>query len=190
MPVSVAAVAVGSNIISKANSAWSIAGEDYNAADTAYILPNGQALAGDRVEKTLGWSRLPAGTKVLLNQETEAVKAQAGNPVKTITGRMTAWSHAGQAYNRDSTIYFLPSGKILAGSGIRDWDDLPAGTRLVVGYKGPFTITKEKSAYRIAGQRYKAPEVIYYLPGKGIVPGDRMGDFNDLPVGVTVYLPL
>lgn len=190
VPVSVPAMAVGSNIISRENSAWSIAGEDYNAPDTAYILPGGKALAGDTVEKTMGWRRLPAGTKVLLNQETEVVEAQVKDPIKVITGRMTAWSHAGQAYNRDSTIYFLPSGRILAGSGIRDWDDLPFGTRLVVGYKGPFEITKERSAYRISGQRYKDPAVIYHLPGKGPVAGDKMGDFSHLPRGVTVYLPL
>jgi len=188
--ISVAALAVGSNILSKENSAWSIAGEDYNAADTAYILPGGKTLAGDKVEKTMGWSRLPPGTRVLLNQETEVVKVQVNDPVKTISGRMTAWSHAGGAYNLDSTIYFLPSGRILPGSGIRDWDDLPAGTRLVVGYRGPFPITKENTAYRIAGQGYRDRNIIYYLPGKGPVSGDEMTDFSCLPAGVSIYLPL
>ena len=188
--ISVAALAVGSSIISKENSAWSIAGEDYNAADTAYILPGGKALAGDTVEKTIGWSRLPPGTRVLLNQETQVVKVQVNDPVKTISGRMTAWSHAGQAYNMDSTIYFLPSGRVLPGSGIRDWDDLPAGTRLVVGYRGPFAITKDNTAYRIAGHGYRGRSIVYHLPGKGPVPGDKMTDFSHLPAGVTVYLPL
>ncbi len=188
--ISVADLAVGSNIISKENSAWSIAGEDYNAADTAYILPGGKALAGDKVDTTIGWSRLPPGTRVLLNQEPEVVKVQVNDPVKTISGRMTAWSHAGQAYNLDSTIYFLPSGQILPGSGIRDWDDLPAGTRLVVGYRGPFTITKENTAYRIAGHGFQDKSIVYCLPGKGPVPGDKMEDFSHLPVGVTIYLPL
>lgn len=190
VPVSVPSMALGSNIISRENSAWSIAGEDYNAATTAYLLPGGKALSGDRVEKTLGWNRLPVGTKVLLNQETEEVKAQAKDPVKIISGSMTAWSHAGRAYNRDSTIYFLPSGRILPGSGIRDWDDLPVGTRLVVGYKGPFTITKENTAYRIAGKHYRDRRIIYHMPGKGPVAGDKVGDFSRLPIGVTIYLPM
>lgn len=189
-PASVPAMAVESNIISKQNSAWAIAGEDYNDPSTAYILPGGRTLPGDRVEKTLGWNRLPAGTKVLLNQETEVVEAQAKDPIKIITGRMTAWSHAGHAYNQDSTIYFLPSGRILPGSRIRDWDDLPVGTRLVVGYKGPFEIKEDRTAYRIAGQLYKHHSVIYHLPGKGVVAGDKIGDFSHLPRGVTIYLPL
>jgi hypothetical protein len=187
---SVADLAVGSNVLAKDNSAWSIAGEDYNAPDTAYILPGGKTLAGDMVGKIMGWERLPSGTRVLLNQKTEAVKVQANDPVKTISGRMTAWSHAGQAYNQDSTIYFLPSGQILPGSGIRDWDDLPVGTRLVVGYSGPFAITRDNTAYGIAGHNYRDRRIVYFLPGKGLVPGDKMEDFSRLPAGVTVYLPL
>ncbi|MDD9303452.1 MAG: N-acetylmuramoyl-L-alanine amidase [Desulfobacter sp.] len=178
------------NVISKENSAWSIAGGDYNSTDTAYILPGGRTLPGDRVGAVIGWSHLPAGTKVLLNQETKTIQVAAVHPIKTISGSMTAWSHAGQDYRKNSTIYFLPSGRILPGSRIKDWDDLPAGTRLVVGYKGPFTITPEKTAYKIAGQKYKQKTIIYYLPGPGLLSGDMINDFSDLPKGVRVYLPL
>ncbi|MCG8633962.1 MAG: N-acetylmuramoyl-L-alanine amidase [Desulfobacterales bacterium] len=186
----VSAKRLASNIISKQNSAWSIAGDEYNAATTAYILPDGRALPGDRVGGKIGWSRLPVGTKVLLNQETRQVSVQAKSPVKLISGQMTAWSHAGQDYRSDSTIYFLPSGRITPGSGIRDWDDLPVGTRLMVGYKGPYEITRQKTAYKIAGKRYKHKSVVYYLPGGRLVPGDEVRDFNDLPRGVSLYLPL
>lgn len=187
--VTVQALAVSSNIISKQNSAWAIAGDEYNDATTAYILPDGRTLAGDRIGDKIGWSRLPAGTRVLLNQETEAVQAQAGNPVKTISGSMTAWSHAGQDYRQESTIYFLPSGRVLPGNRIQDWDDLPAGTRLLVGYKGPFEITRERTAYRIAGQKYKHGQTIYLMPGNVLVAGDQIRDFSDLPKGVRLYLP-
>ncbi len=187
---SVAAKRLASNIISSQNSAWSIAGDEYNEATTAYILPDGRALPGDRVEEKIGWSRLPVGTRVLLNQETEQVRVQAKSPIKLISGQMTAWSHAGKDYRSDSTIYFLPGGRITPGSGIRDWDDLPVGTRLMVGYKGPYEITKQKTAYKIAGQKYKHKSVVYSLPGGKLVPGDEVKDFNDLPRGVTIYLPL
>jgi len=180
----------GSNIISKENSAWSIAGEDYKDASTAYILPGGRALPGNRVEAAMGWSRLPPGTRVLLNQETEQVKVQAKSPVKKISDRMTAWSHAGQDYRSDTTIYFLPSGRISPGSSIRDWDDLPPGTLLMVGYKGPYAITKKQTAYKIAGQKYKDKSVVYHMPGGGLITGDHIRDFSDLPAGVTLYLPL
>ncbi len=179
----------GPNLISKENSAWSIAGEDYNDASTVYILPDGRSWPGNRVEKKIGWSHLPPGTRVLLNQDTAQVKVQVKNPVKKISGRMTAWSHAGLDYRSDTTIYFLPSGRISQGSAILDWDDLPQGTRLMVGYKGPYLITKKKTAYKIAGQQYKNKSVVYHYPGGRLVTGDEILDFSDLPVGVTLYLP-
>ncbi len=179
-----------SDVISKQNSAWAIAGEDYDAPNTVYILPGGKTLVGDRVASSLGWDRLPEGTKVLLNQEKEQVREQAKSIIKTISGRMTAWSHAGGAYHAPSTIYFLPSGRILNGYTISDWDDLPSGTRLVVGYKGPIVITKNKTAYGIAGTKFKNPGTIYHIPGRGPVQGNRIPDFSDLPKGTGVYLPI
>lgn len=181
---------MASDVISTHNSAWAIAGEDYDAPDTVYVLPGGKTLAGDRVASRLGWERLPTGTKVLLNQETEQVRKQTKRIIKTISGRMTAWSHAGGAYHAGSTIYFLPSGRILTGRAISDWDDLPSGTRLVVGYKGPFIITSNKTAYGIAGVKYEDPGIIYHIPGKGPVQGNRIPDFSDLPKGTKVYLPI
>ena len=179
-----------SDVISKQNSAWAIAGDDYNAANTVYVLPGGTTLAGDTVASSLGWDRLPVGTKVLLNQETEQVREQAKNIIKTISGQMTAWSHAGVAYHAASTIYFLPSDRILTGCAISDWDDLPSGTRLVVGYKGPFIITKNKTAYGIAGAKFKDPGTVYHIPGRGPVQGNRIPDFRDLPKGTGIYLPI
>ncbi len=180
----------GSNIISRQNSAWSIAGGEYNEATTAYILPDGRALSGNMVGSKIGWSRLPAGTKVLLNQETEQVKVQARSPIKTISDQMTAWSHAGLDYRADTTIYFFASGRISPGSAIQDWDDLPRGTRLIVGYKGPFEITRTRTAYKIAGQKYKNGNVLYHLPSGSLTPGDKMTGFASLPKGVRIYLPL
>ena len=126
----------------------------------------------------------------ILNQETEQVVVQAKNPIKTITGQMTAWSHAGADYRSDSTIYFLPSGRTMVGSRIRDWDDLPAGTKLVVGYKGPYAVTLTRTAYKIAGKRYKDKTVVYRLPGGVLMPGNEIKDFNDLPKGVDIYIPV
>ncbi len=103
---------------------------------------------------------------------------------------MTAWSHAGSAYRKDTTIYFLPSGRVYPGSKISDWDDLPLKTRLLVGYKGPFPITKVQTAYKIAGNKYKASETIYYLSPGRLMTGDKMGDFSRLPKGAKIYLPL
>jgi hypothetical protein len=183
-------LALESDVISTRNSAWTIAGGDYDAPGTVYVLPGGKTLAGDRIASSLGWDRLPAGTKVLLNQETEQVRAQAKSIIKTISERMTAWSHAGGAYHAASTIYFLPSGRSLSGRLISDWDDLPSGTCLVVGYKGPFNLTKYKTAYKIAGAKFKDPGTIYHIPGRGPIQGNKISDFSDLPKGTGVYLPI
>ncbi len=178
------------NIISKENTAWSIAGEDYNDPATAYILPNGQTLPGSSVGEIIGWDKVPAGTRVLLNQSPEQVTAQPTHPIKVISERMSAWSHAGQAYRAKTTIYFLPSGRIAPGSSLKDWDDLPAETRLIVGYKGPYTITPDQTAYRITGGKYKDKSVVYHMPSGRLVTGDNVKDFNALPIGVSLYLPV
>ncbi len=180
----------GSNIISKTNSAWSIAGEDYNSRDTVYSFGNGRILSGDLVEEKIGWDRLPVNTRVLLNQDANTVETQAQTPIKIISNTMTAWSHAGIEYKEDATIYFLPSGRISPGSKISDWDDLPLKTRLIVGYKGPFKITKAQTAYKIAGQKYKDPETVYFLPPEKLIAGNKMKDFSSLPRGTQMFLPL
>jgi len=180
--------AYGSNIISKTNSAWSIAGEGYNSRTTAYLLPGGQMLFGNQVNDKMGWDRLPVNTKVLVNQE-KNLGIQARTTIKIISASMTAWSHAGIAYKDDSTIYFLPMGRVCPGSEISDWDDLPLKTRLIVGYKGPFQITKTQTAYKIAGLKYKNPETVYLLPPKKLITGDKMIDFSMLPKGTQIFLP-
>ncbi|MCP3943693.1 MAG: N-acetylmuramoyl-L-alanine amidase [Desulfobacteraceae bacterium] len=180
----------GSNIISKTNSAWSIAGEDYNNERTIYLFPGGARLPGNKIKQTLGWDRLPMNTKVVLNQDVEPVVIQDQTPVKTISKSMTAWSHAGVAYKEDTTIYFLPSGRVYPGSKILDWDDLPLKTRLLVGYKGPFPITEAQTAYKIAGSKYKSFETVYYLSSGRLLTGDKITDFTHLAKGEQIYLPL
>ncbi|WP_027362795.1 N-acetylmuramoyl-L-alanine amidase [Desulfospira joergensenii] len=188
---SVRILAQASNLISKENSAWSIAGEDYDSQTTVYILPGGKALPGDRVKKIIGWSHLPVNTRVLLNQDTGEKQASVPDlPVKIISTSMTAWSHAGQAYKEKTTVYFLPSGKTRSGAQISDWDDLPIKTRLIIGYQGPHKITKDRTAYRIAGSAYKSEKTVYHFPSGRVTTGNKVKDFSQLPRGTEIYLPL
>jgi hypothetical protein len=187
----VAATGPVPNLISKERTAWAIAGEEYDHPATVYVLPGGRRLTGEQVAGTVGWHLLPVNTRVLLNQELQPAQTAAPEyPVKTITDQMTAWSHAGPAYAFDSTFYFLPSGIVRSGSRISDWDDLPLNTRLIVGYQGPFAITAENTAYRIAGQKYKKPTTVYHLPPGEVKTGAEIPDFADLPKGSVLYLPL
>ena len=177
------------NIITKLNTAWSIAGEDYDSQTTVYKFPNGQIYTGDQISGQIGWNRIPAKTVVLMNQENNISLIKSDNPIKTISDRLTAWSFAGQAYKLKTTIYFLPSGRIKVGSMISDWDDLPAKTRLIVGYRGPYTLSNGRSAYKIAGKKYKDRKTIYYLPPKRLLAGDKINDFKNLPKGTLIFLP-
>jgi hypothetical protein len=72
---------------------------------------------------------------------------------------------------------------------ISDWDDLPAKTRLIVDYRGPYKLYKDRSAYRIAGHEYKDRKTIYYLPSKKLLAGDKIDDFNRLPTGTLIFFP-
>lgn len=177
------------NIITKNNTAWSIAGEDYDSQTTVYKIPGGRIYTGDQIASRLGWNRIPSKTVVLLNQANNISAIKSDSPIKTISDRLTAWSFAGRAYNLKSTIYFLPSGRIKVGSMISDWDDLPAKTKLIVGYRGPFSLQKDRSAYHIAGKKYNDRKTIYYLPPKKLLAGDKISDFKGLPKGTLIFLP-
>ncbi len=178
------------NIISGNISAWSIAGEDYDSRSTVYKLPGGQVYTGDQIAEAIGWNRMPVKTVVLLNQENGISLIKRKGPVKTISERLTAWSLAGTSYNKKTTFYFMPSGRIKSGPNISDWDDLAAQTRLIVGYRGPYKIYKNRSAFDIAGQKYKDGKTLYYMPSRKLLAGDEIKDFKQLPKGTMVFLPI
>ena len=177
------------NIISKSNTAWSIAGEDYDSRTTVYKFPDGHVYTGNQISDKIVWNCIPAKTVVLLNQENSISLKKNSGPIKTISDRLTAWSFAGKKYNYTTTIYFLPSGQIKSGSKVSDWDDLPAKTRLIVGYRGPYKLYKNRSAYRIAGNKYKDRKTVYYLPSQKLLTGDEIDDFTQLPTGTLIFLP-
>jgi hypothetical protein len=178
------------NVISKSNTAWSIAGEDYDIETTVYKFPNGRVYRGNQISDKIGWNRIPPKTIVLLNQETGPELTKSKTPIKTIPDGRTAWSLVGKAYNHRTTIYFLPSGRIKYGSMISNWDDLPVKTKIIIGYRGPFKIHKDQTAYKIAGVKYKDRKTIYYLPTQKLLAGNNIKDFNDLPSGTLVFLPV
>lgn len=177
------------NIISESNTAWSIAGEDFNSTTTVYKFPNGHMYTCDQISDKIGFNRIPSKTIVLLNQENSFDLVGSDGPIKTISDGHTAWSFAGKAYNHKTTIYFLPSGQIKPGSMISGWDDLSARTRLIIGYRGPYRLYKNRTAYRIAGLKYKDQKTIYYLPSKELLGGNKIKDFNQLPAGTLIFLP-
>jgi hypothetical protein len=179
-----------SNIIDKDNTAWNIAGEDYNSPSTLYVLPGQREIRGDMIRKTIGWKRLPEGTQVLLNQPMD--RETKKGPIFKITRDFTAWSYAGKAYKKSSTFYFFSNRKIIPGNHISDWDSLPIGTRMIIGYRPAVRIraVKGKTAWGIAGRTYNHKETIYFIPGKELLTGDKIKNFNDLPRGTKIFVKL
>jgi hypothetical protein len=59
-----------------------------------------------------------------------------------------------------------------------------------VGYQGPFAITREKTAFRIAGHRYKDSTTVYFLPPGQVKTGSQITNFAGLPKGTQLYLPM
>jgi N-acetylmuramoyl-L-alanine amidase len=184
------AISIGSNMITASNTAWAIAGDDYDAPTTLYRLPGGDEIPGDQIDRKVGWSRLPEKTVVLLNQEESTQAGVNQGPVKTISDGLTAWAVAGAAYKQSTTFYFFPNGRLKNGREVDDWDDLPTNTRIIIGYQNPQTITLNKSPLRIAGESYNQIQTLYYFPDNSIVPGDRVQDFKRLPRGVQVFVPV
>ena len=189
-PGKIAALPNLTNIISRYNTAWNIAGEDFDDPTTLYVLPGGQAVRGDQVEKQVGWDRIPSGTKVLLNQPQDVEKEKG--PIFLVNKEYTAWSFAGPDYSKPTTFYFLPNGEIKTGTHIADWDSIPGGTRMIMGYNGPFAIQnlKGKTPWGIAGKNHNHPDTLYFIPGKGLLTGDQIKDFNDLPKGSMIFLKI
>ncbi|PIE79489.1 MAG: N-acetylmuramoyl-L-alanine amidase [Chloroflexi bacterium] len=178
---------VGTNIITAQNSAWTIAGGDYNASSTLYKLPNGKIIPGDEIEKKIGWKYLPKQTIVMLNQPEAPRKT---GPIKTISNGQTAWTLAGAAYNHPTTFYFFPNGKVKNGGQISDWDELPTQTKMIVGYRNNGKVSPTKPPGTIAGRRYKDRNTIYYFPDASLVTGNIVKNFKRFPAGVQVYLPV
>ena len=56
-----------SSVIQRDKTAWQIAGDKYNSPDTIYKLPGGLLVSGNRINKKIGWDRIPAGTEVFID---------------------------------------------------------------------------------------------------------------------------
>ncbi len=181
-------VVMSSNIIGLNNTAWNIAGEDYNAPETMYILPDGREYRGDKIGSVVGWGNLPVGTEVKLNMPEK--NGDEKGPVFTIRGNFTAWSFAGKNYKKRSTFYIFPSGKIKNGTQIKDWDSLPSGVRMILNYNDPVRLknSKGKTAWGIAGKLFNNKTTVYHIPGEGLITGDKMTSFNDLPRNSKIFL--
>jgi N-acetylmuramoyl-L-alanine amidase len=176
-----------SNIISKNRSAWFIARENYDSPKTLYQFPNnGPQLRGDQIKD---WSSLPIGTRVTLNNESKGVTTEAefDKPLtsqfrEVVSANVPAISIARNAHNSDTTFYLIPGKPLIDGAELQKTDEttlwnLPAGTKILIGYKKGELITKERTAYRISKESsrpWNSPLTIYRFPDGTVKTGDEI----------------
>lgn len=117
---------------------------------------------------------------------------------KIITDRMSAWDIARERHDARDTLYIFPDGKRRRGSEIRDWKNMPPGTRVLISV--PATEkhaehirkigTGGVTAADIAGDEYNGRCTIYLFPDGRVRTGKELteGDFRNLPIGTRVLV--
>lgn len=189
-------VAAPSDRIAPGVTAWDVARERYNSPDTVYTYPDGKQVRGNEV---VSWDQIPPGTRVSYKEadgpggggET-ADSADAGNDVKAL-GRdgKSAQDIAGGAYNSVSTVYVLPSGRVQRGDELDEaaLRELPANTRILVGYRDGGRVTPKRRAFDICGPKWNYPSTFYLLPNGSIVSGDKMPE-GAIPENAHIFFRL
>jgi hypothetical protein len=170
------------DVITGERTAWFIARDEFDSPRTLYVFPDGSRLRGHQIDD---WSRLPAGTRVLVDQDLPAGVAwrELGRD-----GR-TAGEVAGTAYDAATTVYVKPGGQVRRGDELsaRDFRRLPVGTRVFLGFEFAGTVTRGRTAYQLCGPRYRDESTLYVLPGGRVRNGMEIEE-SRIPGGTHVLL--
>jgi N-acetylmuramoyl-L-alanine amidase len=181
-----------SNVISRERSAWTIARERYKSPGTTYHFPSGKVRRGDQISN---WKSLPVGTIVEFGREDqqETAKAEFKGFLGTTKASTRATDLVGDAFDEQTTIYFLPSGLIRTGSDLASskrsrsiLDGLPSGTKILLGYVYGGYITRGRFPRQIAGYKWNYPSTFYRLPDGHILTGDEI-DQRSVPNKTLVF---
>jgi N-acetylmuramoyl-L-alanine amidase len=191
-------------IIGARETAWRVAGVQYNAPTTLYKFPDGRVLRGNQVED---WSDVPRGTEVRLGvpvekmapegrplqleKETKVVSAQRSEVVVPIVSLVnTPWKIANVLHNAPFTFYLYPDGSVHSGSTLSDPSKIPTGSKVLVAYHGiPRPVTKNALGEDLE-EIYLDPRTLYLFPDQTLMAGDQIQDFRNLPVGLLVFAKL
>jgi len=135
------------------------------------------------------------GSRTLASPPRTILASHTASPVRraragVITPTATAWSIAGRAYAAATTLYLFPDGTARTGDAIRDWADLPSNTEVYLDLPRDSSgfVTRERTAWRIAGGDYDAATTLYRFPDGRALRGDEVRDWSNLPVGTRVLL--
>ena len=172
------------NTITRNRSAWDIARDQYRSSSTLYIFPDGSEKRGSEIRD---WRRIPAGTRVVLpggQSENEAEELlEIG-----VHGR-NARELAGDEKMASTTIYFLPDGRVRQGTELSESqvNQLPEGTRVLVGYVHGGYVTARRSAHDIAGAKWNHSSTFYRRPDGRILSGDRISENAIVPMMMVFF---
>ena len=170
-------------VISATRSAWDIARDKYNSAETQYVFPDGTRKNGNQIGN---WKAMPGGTRVILGAN------QCDNALEVFkqadSDGQNAKDIAGEEYDQASTVYFFPDGRIRCGNDLKESElaSLPGKTRLLVGYTYGGYITAKRSAYDICGVRWRFPSTYYRYSDGRIVKGDTISE-KAMPKNTLVF---
>lgn len=169
------------DVISKNMSAWDIARDKYNSADTTYIFPDGTRKTGKEIKD---WTSMPAGTKVTVNSPCD----NAAEGVQQIGKTTFASEIAGDEYNSKTTFYFFTNGTYKTGDKLTaaNFNNMPEGTRVLVGYVYGGKVTATKSAFDICGKRWNFPSTFYLLADGTLKSGSEINE-RQIPQNAHIF---
>lgn len=174
------------NIIGPGRSAWDIARDLYNSADTIYHFPDGTTKTGKEVKK---WKTMPKGTRVEVgggetseNPDVTLMEIGKDGTVHDITGDEIM---AG-------TTFYFPSnrkGYYLRGSqhSLKKLESLPEGTFVLVGYKVGGPVSSKRPVFNICGLKWNMPDTYYFNSKKGTLTSGADMDEKNIPRGAYVF---
>jgi N-acetylmuramoyl-L-alanine amidase len=148
-----------------------------------------------------------AGGHVLPAAETEeeedSPEQTAEEASSQISHNRTAWKIAGIRYNAPTTMYRFPDGRSYSGEQIKDWSDIPPGTRVELGVSVPKEkkvvsvarvevivpqVSAADSPWKIANALYNSSFTFYILPDGRVQAGNTVKKMGSVPGGTKVLV--
>ena len=176
-----------SNVIGPKRSAWDIARDRYDDATTVYTFPNGTRKTGAEISAK-EWRAMPAGT--IVEVDVAGTAPENGNEgLLTIGSDGTAAELAGDAVASPSTFYFPPKKDYRAGStmSLAGIDALPAGTRMLVGYKVAGPVSPKRPAFLLCGVAWNRGDTYYWDPAARTLKSGEEITERSIPRGAMVF---
>lgn len=176
------------NVIGPRRSAWDIARDQYDSPTTVYRFPDGTVKKGSEISGR-EWRTMQAGTVVEIGDAGDSPSENSGQGLLEIGVDGSVWDLAGDDMVSSSTFYFPPGGGCFAGATatVDAIEALPAGTKLLVGYKSGGPVSAKRPVFSICGPSWNHPDTYYWDPVHArVVSGDDIDEKN-IPKGARVF---